>query len=129
MITAVYASILALLVVWLSLRVIRVRRAKKIRLGDGGDAELQGAIRAHANAVEYIPLSMILLFLLEASGGHALLIHIAGLAVVAGRVIHARGLLSDALRERVLGMQLTLFTIIGLALACFAYAGYGYFIR
>jgi uncharacterized membrane protein YecN with MAPEG domain len=128
-VTAVYTALLALLVVWLSLHVIKLRRAKKIRLGDGGDAELQGAIRAQANATEYIPLSIILLFLLEMSGGHVALLHAGGIAIITGRVLHARGLLADALRLRVLGMQFTLFAIIGLALACLASAGYGYLIQ
>ncbi|MDN3526155.1 MAPEG family protein [Halomonas sabkhae] len=126
MITAIYAAPLALLVVWLSLRVVKLRRAKKVRLGDAGDSELQGAIRAQANAIEYIPLSLILLALLEMSGGHPVLLHAGGVAVVAGRTLHARGLLTDALGARVLGMQLTLFAIIGLALACLAYAGYSF---
>ena len=126
MITAIYAALLALLVVWLSLQVVRLRRAKQIRLGDGGDAQLQGAIRAQANAAEYIPVALILLLLLELSGGHPVLLHAGGAAFVMGRVLHARALLTDTLRPRVLGMQFTLFTIIGLAIACLAYVGYGY---
>jgi uncharacterized protein len=125
-ITAVYAAPLALLVVWLSLRVIKLRRTKKVRLGDGGDAELQAAIRAQANAAEYIPLALILLFILEMGGAHAALLHAGGIAVVAGRALHARGLIADALKARVLGMQFTLFAIMGLALACLAYAVYAY---
>lgn len=127
MVTAIYAALLALLVVWLLLHVIKLRRTKKVRLGDAGDSELQGAIRAQANATEYIPLSILLLLLLEMSGGHPALLHAGGVAVLAGRAIHARGLLTDALRARVLGMQLTLFAIIGLAVACLAYAGYSSF--
>lgn len=126
MVTAIYAALLALLVVWLSLRVIKLRQVKNIGLGDAGDSELQAAIRAQANATEYIPISMILLFLLEMSGGHAALLHVGGVAVVAGRALHARGLLADAFRARVLGMQLTLLAIIGLALACLAYGGYNF---
>ena len=126
MVTTIYAGLLALLIVWLSLRVIGLRRSRRIRLGDGGDPELQGAIRAQANATEYIPLSIVLLFLLEMSGGHAALLHAGGLAILAGRVLHARGLLADNLRFRVLGMQFTLFAIIGLAIAGLAYTAIGY---
>ena len=125
MVTTIYAGLLALLIVWLSLRVIGLRRGRRIRLGDGGDPELQGAIRAQANATEYIPLSILLLFLLEMSGGHVALLHAGGLAIVAGRVLHARGLLTDPLRWRVLGMQFTLFAIVGLAIAGLGYTAFG----
>jgi uncharacterized membrane protein YecN with MAPEG domain len=73
MISSFYAALLALLIVWLSLRVIKLRRTKKVRLGDGGEPELQTAIRAQGNATEYIPISLILLALLELNGAHAAL--------------------------------------------------------
>lgn len=117
MASAIYAGLLALLIVWLSLNVIKLRRANKVRLGDGGITELQNAIRAQGNATEYIPIALILLVLLELSGAVPWIIHVAGIAIMTGRVLHARGLLTENLRYRVLGMQLTIFTIIGLASA------------
>jgi uncharacterized protein len=125
-VTALYAALSALLIVWLSVRVIKLRRLKRVRLGDGNDSELRTAIRAQANATEYIPLSMILLLLLELSGGHSVLLHAGGLAIVTGRVIHARGLLTSSLRKRVLGMWLTLLAIMGMAVACLAYTAHVY---
>ncbi|MBS3953682.1 MAG: hypothetical protein CTY34_00550 [Methylobacter sp.] len=122
MISSLYAAMLALLIVWLSLRVIKLRRVKKVRLGDGGEPELRIAIRAQGNATEYIPISLILLVLLELSGAHAALVHSGGIAVLAGRILHARGLLTESLRYRVLGMQVTIYTLIGLAFANLAYA-------
>jgi len=121
-ISSLYAAMLALLIVWLSLRVIKLRRVKKVRLGDGGEPELRIAIRAQGNATEYIPISLILLVLLELSGAHAALVHSGGIAVLAGRILHARGLLTESLRYRVLGMQVTIYTLIGLAFANLAYA-------
>ena len=122
MITSIYASLLTLFIVWLSLNVIRLRRSNKVRLGDGGHSNLQVAIRAHGNAVEYIPLSLVLLALLEFAHARAALIHAGGIAMLVGRVLHARGLLTETLRLRVLGMQLTLLTLIALALANLGYA-------
>jgi len=123
-ISSLYAALLALFIVWLSLRVIKSRRAKKVRLGDGGEPELQIAIRAQGNATEYIPISLILLILLELNGAHMVLVHSGGIAIFAGRLLHARGLLTESLRYRVLGMQVTIFTLIGLAVANLAYVGY-----
>ncbi|MFO0288915.1 MAG: MAPEG family protein, partial [Pseudanabaena sp.] len=73
------------------------------------------------NATEYIPISLILLLLLELSKGHWSLLHIGGIVLLTGRLIHARGLLKGNLRFRVLGMQLTLFNIIYLAIANLIY--------
>ena len=125
MISSLYAALSALLIVWLSLQVIKIRRTKKVSLGDGGQLVLQTAIRAQGNATEYIPISLILLLLLELSGGQMALVHTGGIAILVGRLLHARGLLTESFRYRVLGMQVTIFTIIGLALANIAYAVYG----
>lgn len=122
MISAVYAALAALLIAWLSLRVIKLRRAKKVIFGDGGETDLQIAIRAQGNATEYLPILLILLVVLELSGGHVALLHVGGLAIVLGRVVHARGLLHANLDQRVLGMQITIFTLIGLAIANLGYA-------
>ena len=115
--TSIYAGLCGLLMVWLALQTIKVRRANKVKLGDGGDFELQSAIRAHGNFAEYMPITIILLFLLEYNGMHYLVIHVIGIAFLAGRWTHAQGLLKDNLRKRVMGMGFTLNIIIGLAIA------------
>lgn len=124
MVSSIYAGILALLIVWLSLNVIKLRRANKVKLGDGGVPELQNAIRAQGNAAEYIPISLILLVLLELSSASHWLVHLAGVALIIGRILHAKGLLSENLRYRVLGMQFTIFTIVGLATVNIFYNAY-----
>lgn len=124
MISAVYAALSALLIVWLSLRVIRLRRVEKVKLGDGGVDALQNAIRAQGNATEYVPISLILLFMLEYAGGGPWLIHLGGIATLAGRLLHAKGLLSDNMPYRILGMQFTIFSLIGLAIANLAYLAF-----
>ncbi|MFN9647337.1 MAG: MAPEG family protein [Pseudanabaena sp.] len=117
MITSIYAALLAILIVGLSLNVIKLRQIGQVILGDGYNLELKSAIRSQGNATEYIPISLILLLLLELSKGHWSLLHIGGIVLLTGRLIHARGLLKGNLRFRVLGMQLTLFNIIYLAIA------------
>ncbi|MFA5983724.1 MAG: MAPEG family protein [Methylococcaceae bacterium] len=126
MLSAFYAAILALLIVYLSLRVIKLRGIKKVRLGDGQDQELQVAIRAQANATEYIPISLILLFLLESNHAYTLILHLGGSATVIGRLLHAYGLIKNQLPLRILGMQITIFNLIALALANLVYFGINY---
>ena len=92
MITSLYTSLSALLIVWLSLSVIKLRRKNRISIGDGGIEELQLAIRTHSNAVEYIPIALLLLLTLELNGAPKILIHLLGATLIIGRIFHAMGL-------------------------------------
>jgi uncharacterized membrane protein YecN with MAPEG domain len=116
MITSIYASLLALLIVRLSLSVIKLRRKNRIIVGDGGNEDLQLAIRTHANALEYIPITLLLLLTLELNGAPKILIHILGATLIIGRIIHAIGLPAKNLKRRVLGMQITIYLLIALAI-------------
>ena len=115
--TSIYAGLCGLFLAWLALQTIKVRRAANVKLGDNGNFELQSAIRAHGNFAEYLPITMILLFLLEYNGAPALTIHLIGITFLVGRWIHAQGLLKDNLHKRVLGMKFTLNILILLAIA------------
>jgi len=116
MATSIYAALLALLIAKLSLAVIKLRRKNRVSVGDGGYEELQLAIRTHANAVEYIPIALMLLLTLELNGAPKILIHILGVTLLVGRILHAMGLSSKDLRKRVLGMRITIYLLIGLAI-------------
>lgn len=124
MITLFYAGLCTLLVVFLALRVVRWRFARKIGLGHGEDRQLERRIRVHANAVENLPLALILLGGMELNGYDDRIIHAFGITLLVSRVAHAWGLShsSGTSRGRFLG---TLFTfLLMLAMAAFAIAGY-----
>jgi len=125
MTSVIYASLSAFLIVWLSLNVIRKRYSNKVSIGDGDKEELIIARAAQSNAIEYIPIALLLLFALEYNKANSIIVHLFGLSLITGRIIHARGLLSDRLKIRVLGMQITLYTIIGLAVINIVYLPYG----
>lgn len=127
MITALYAGLTALLIVKLSLGVIALRRKHKVRLGDGGVEELQTAIRIQANAIEYIPITLLLILLLEMMNVSPWIIHVAGITLLVGRLIHVTGLKNHDVKKRVLGMQFTLYLIIALAVLNIFYLALGYF--
>lgn len=124
MTTAIYASILSILMCWLSMNVIKVRRKNKVKYADGGVSELQIARSAQSNAVDYIPITLILLFALEYNGGNIWLLHIVGITFVIARVIHCRSILADKLRGRILGMQMTFGVIVTLAILNLVYLPY-----
>lgn len=124
-ITAFYASILAALYILLSVRVIAQRYEAKVEIGHGESPQLLRRMRVHANFAEYVPLALILMTLSESLKVPSLFLHLLGLGLVAGRVIHAYGLSQTPhiLKLRRLGMMLT-FGVIGiLALFCFLYGG------
>jgi hypothetical protein len=91
-ITPVYAAALTLLYIVLSVRVISLRRANRVSLGDAGQADLRGRIRAHGNFAEYVPLGLILLLLAEMTGAAPALLHLSGLLLLLGRLAHAYAL-------------------------------------
>lgn len=91
-VTAFYGAILAALYVYLSFMVIGQRRAKKIGIGDGGDKQMQQVIRVHANFVEYVPFAVVLMLLAEINHTAAIWLHVAGVALIAARMLHAYGI-------------------------------------
>ena len=56
-----YAALLALLFIALSVRTLRLRRHLKIAVGDAGNTQMLRAMRAHANFAEYVPMCLLLL--------------------------------------------------------------------
>ncbi len=117
-ITALYASLLALLFILLSIRIIGARRNAKVPVGDGGNTALLRRMRVHANFAEYVPFALLLMALAENLGAWPWLIHLLGVTLVAGRLSHAYGVSQhpEVFRFRISGMAATL-TVIGIAAA------------
>ena len=117
-IVPIYAAILALIFVYLSARVIRMRGIAKVAIGHGGNASLERRMRVHANFAEYVPFALILLTFLEMQAQSRYLIHILALALIAGRSIHAYGVSQEKenIRFRVTGMLTTFAVLIAAGL-------------
>lgn len=116
-ITALYAALSALLIVVLAIRVTLYRRSSRIGIGDNGDHALAKRIRAHANAVELIPVALILLLVCELLAIAPLWLHVFGIALVLGRILHAWGLSASGgvTFGRGSGYLLTVLSIIVMA--------------
>ncbi|SFN12957.1 MAPEG family protein [Dokdonella immobilis] len=116
-ITGIYAALAAILVIILSARVIARRRSARIGIGDGDDKVLARCVRAHGNAIEYLSIGLILLLLVEMNQTQPLVVHIFGIALLFGRLMHAVGLSrsSGPSFGRVGGMILTLAAMGGMA--------------
>jgi len=113
-ITATYAATLALIYVAMTAYVIRARVQTDINLGDGGNPQLLLAIRRHGNMSEYVPFALILMGFAEVLGLGTLWLHIAGLALVAGRILHPMGMhvAEGSIAPRVAGTLSTLAAIL-----------------
>lgn len=117
MITPIFAAFAACFLVYLSYRVIKIRKAHSISVGTAGDQALERAVRNHGNFIEYAPLTLLMLAMVEYVGLADWAVWLLGLMFVASRLIHFAGFRS---REapgvfRVAGMALTFTTLISLA--------------
>ncbi|MBM28894.1 MAG: glutathione S-transferase [Halieaceae bacterium] len=122
MITALYASLLAILLFILSIRVIGLRGNPAFALiaqGKGDDELLQRAVRAHGNFTEYVPTMLILLYFLESSGVAGAKLHALAGAFFLGRVMHGicMGFMRSNMPLRVGGTALTLLPLATAAVA------------
>ena len=119
-ITAIFAGLLALFYIVLTVRVVGARRGEKVSLGDGGNMELTRRIRAHANFAEYTPLVLIMMALAENLKATPLLLWVIGALFLIGRLSHAYAISvpMKTFTPRVLGMILTMGAIIVLAILC-----------
>ena len=95
-ITGLFAALLALLIIFLAYKVVNFRLKKKVGIGDNGDKDGMRAIRVHANAVEYIPMIIILMGIYEVNGGSSMVLYIVGTLAVIARAMHAFGLSKSA---------------------------------
>jgi len=126
LITSIIASALTMIFVKLSFAVIGLRRKNKVGLGSGGHEDLERAIRAQGNFAEYVPLGIILIACLELNGAPWWLVALPGIALILGRLIHAKGINTPPpdFSKRVLGMKFTFSTLITLVVLNLGWALY-----
>jgi uncharacterized membrane protein YecN with MAPEG domain len=114
-VTTVFAALFLLALVGLSVPV-SVRRARiGVLVGEGDDVLLRRLIRAHGNFVEYAPLGLIGLGLVEAAAAPLWLVISIGSALLVGRIAHAIGMWRDTAELRGIGIALTHLSVLVLA--------------
>ncbi|WP_108815293.1 MAPEG family protein [Loktanella sp. Alg231-35] len=118
-ITSLTALFSGLLILALTLRVVQLRRRGGVVLGDNDDRMLVKAIRGHANAVEQLPIALILMGLAELQGGPLGLLVLGALILVMGRALHGLyfAVHGTNWRFRVVGMWMTLLAQVVLIAA------------
>ena len=114
-VSMITAGLLGLLLLCLSGYVVAGRVKFKIDLGDGGNEHMRQRIRAQANFVEYAPLALLLLLLVEMGKiGPGWLPAAMAVTLIVARLWHAQGLLSNpgTSAGRFMGTNLTALVIL-----------------
>jgi uncharacterized membrane protein YecN with MAPEG domain len=113
-----YAGLLGLLLIALSVQVVRARMRFRVGLGTGTEEGMQQAVRVHANFAEYVPLSLLLIYFAEAASESALFTHSLCVTLLCSRLLHAYGVsrVRENYRYRTIGMVLTFLVIVSASL-------------
>lgn len=92
-ITSFYAALLTIFYFYLVMRVVKSRWDEKVALGTGNSKILLKRVRIHGNFIENIPLSLILLAMIEIQKlTSPLILHIFGTILILTRLLHNIGL-------------------------------------
>lgn len=115
--TLLTAGLLGLVYLAITLWLVARRVKGRVMIGDGGDADLLGRIRAHANFNEYVPFLLLLMAGIELSRGAGQpLLWGCGAALVVARIAHAIGMARPAPNPfRALGALVTWALLLGLS--------------
>lgn len=121
-ITPVYAGLLGIMLVALSWRIMRMRARLEVMVGDGGERDLNVAVRMQGNFIEYVPMALMLLYFNEALGWNAWIIHGLAILLIAARVAHVHGMSQENAMGvgRRLGARMTFVIIIAASIMCMA---------
>lgn len=117
--SAIFASVIALLALFLAYRVSTFRLKYKQGMGHNEDRDFESAMRAHGNLMEYAPLALILMAIGELNGVSAGHVYWVGMTFVVGRLLHAWGMAKGhggPHRARLVGILLTWLAILAMAL-------------
>ena len=124
-ITLMYASVFALFALALSFRAgsFRGKAGVSVLFGDPANMELAERVRVHQNFLEYVPMILIVMAAIEASGGSPMFLYVVGDLLFIARIAHAIGLKHEniAHKGRAIGAG-------GSALLTLVVSGYGLWI-
>ncbi|WP_339760867.1 MAPEG family protein [uncultured Hoeflea sp.] len=85
----IYVALNMAILLWIAAKTGQLRGKYKVSIGDGGVKHLIRIIRGHANAVENMPMFLIMLLIGALIGMPLIAVHALGLAFTVGRALHA----------------------------------------
>ncbi len=123
-IVGLYAGLNTLVLLWIAVSTGLLRGKYRIAIGDGGHPHLIRILRGHANAMETVPMALILMLIMATMGAPLMVLHGFGIALTVGRVLHAMHFIAqDAPRwQRQAGATLSLGVLFFAALGVIGHA-------
>lgn len=120
-ITTIVAAIFAVMMVLLSVQVSLQRAKLNVTHGDANDETLRRRVRAHGNFVEYAPLAVIVLGLMEIAAAPRVALLVLAAGFVVARLLHAIGMLyTSGASLRAAGMLIQHAAFLGAAVVLLA---------
>jgi uncharacterized membrane protein YecN with MAPEG domain len=111
-VSPIYTALLGLFFVVITLRVGMYRVKTNILIGDGADKEMLRLMRGQANFVETVPITLILLVMMELNYASEIWMHSLCAVLLVARVLHYIGLTElGPMACRAVGMLGTVGTI------------------
>lgn len=119
-ITTAITGLLAVAQVPLTILVSYLRGKTGIQFLDGGNERLLRRMRAHANFIETVPITLLAMAGAELSGQTPAALWRGGICLVLGRAIHVAAALhvKGWGLPRIVAMVLTFYAMAGFGLAC-----------
>ena len=120
MVTTLYAGILGLMYIGLAFYTIAGRWKYRINLGHGNIDDMEKRIRIHGNFAEYVPMALLLMLFAEVEGEAEITIHVLGVLLILGRLLHPFGILFrfGPSLGRTGGMVLTVMVLMAASILC-----------
>ncbi|MBX3446274.1 MAG: MAPEG family protein [Parvibaculaceae bacterium] len=120
----IYVGLNILINLFLAYRVSANRVRTNVMTGTGSDEKLYNASRAHVTNVEYTPIGLIGLVVLHLLAASIYVMHVVGLALTIGRILHAIGVsrTGESTPPRLVGTLLTWIALLVAGIACLWYA-------
>jgi uncharacterized membrane protein YecN with MAPEG domain len=103
-ITALYALVLTLIGSYLAFRAGSMRGKTGISIWYGDNQQLALEMRRHGNFVEFVPLTLILMGIVELNGISPWVLHAAGSLTVVARILHPMGLEAESISNPLRGL-------------------------
>ncbi|MBA4209784.1 MAG: glutathione S-transferase [Parvibaculum sp.] len=119
----IYVGLNILINLFLAYRVSANRVRTNVMTGTGEDEKLYNASRAHVTNVEYTPIGLIGLVVLHLLAASIYVMHVVGLALTIGRILHAIGVsrTGESTPPRLVGTLLTWIALLVAGIACLWY--------
>lgn len=116
-ITLTAAGCAALINLWLGIRIGQMRTKEKISIGDGGNDNLIRRMRAQSNFIEFTPIVLVLLGLVESASGTSTWLWVVAALYLIGRILHPLGMDADGFgKGRMIGTLTSMLTTLGLGI-------------